>query len=334
MIFGEKFYPSLRRLSPWRQSLFALVLAQRQLANVALYADLHEDKPLKDGFVHLLKLMWQYHQDKQNHLDIKGAAQTFEKLQPKIDDDSPEGADLGAQAAYDACTCLLSSCAAVYAREGDEAEAASKSSLGSVLRYVDADSPEILDEEELRELEIVDKEVSFQVELMELVGKAEREPELVKFLIKLSLKDRLSNIGISLDDTSLSAFNAGSCYYDPKAALLKAKQEQKKRQQAKLQRRSGKDKISHTRKPDHGKEGKTVDADLVKIYPQAADKKDTNKEEQPADEGQTKLKSFERRAGSAKGFKPRGKGSYQNKKADKPRTPRVFGPDLKEGRSL
>ncbi len=328
MIFGEKFYPALRRLSPWRQSLFALVLAQRQLANVALYADLHEDKPLSSGFVHLLKLMWQYHQDKQNHLDIKGAALSFEKLRPKIDDDSSEGSDLGVQAAFDACTCLLASCAAVYERDGSEAQSASKSSLGSVLRYVDADSPELLDEEELRELEIVDKEVSFQVELMELVGKAAREPDLVRFLIKLSLKDRLSNIGISLDDTSLSAFNAGSCHYDQKEALSKAKQEQKKRLQANLKRKSGRfDKTSH----EQGRGGKTNDDDLVKIYPQSADKDNTNKEE-PA-EGQTKPKSFERQKGGEKGFKSRRKGSYQEKRTSKPRTPRVFGPDLKEGRS-
>ena len=30
MIFGEKYYGMLKKLSPWRQSLFSLVLAQRQ----------------------------------------------------------------------------------------------------------------------------------------------------------------------------------------------------------------------------------------------------------------------------------------------------------------
>ena len=39
MIFGEKFYDMLSKMSPWRQSMFALVLAQRQYPNYALWAE-------------------------------------------------------------------------------------------------------------------------------------------------------------------------------------------------------------------------------------------------------------------------------------------------------
>ena len=50
MIFGEKYYQLLKKLSPWRQSLFALVLAQRQFPNYALWCEVNEVKGGKNAY--------------------------------------------------------------------------------------------------------------------------------------------------------------------------------------------------------------------------------------------------------------------------------------------
>mgnify|MGYP000139328446 CR=1 FL=1 len=55
MIFGEKYYGMLKKLSPWRQSLFSLVLAQRQYPNYALWCDGMVDVADSKGELRLTK---------------------------------------------------------------------------------------------------------------------------------------------------------------------------------------------------------------------------------------------------------------------------------------
>ena len=69
-LFGEKFYPTLNKLSPWRQSLFALVLAHRQFPNFELWVDTVKHKG-KAEYNFALKKLWEYHLDKFNHIDLE-----------------------------------------------------------------------------------------------------------------------------------------------------------------------------------------------------------------------------------------------------------------------
>lgn len=53
--------------------------------------------------------------------------------------------------------------------EGEEAEMASRASLSGVIRQIEQSSDREYTDEELREMESVDNEVNFQIELYELL---------------------------------------------------------------------------------------------------------------------------------------------------------------------
>lgn len=197
MIFGERFYPMLGRLSPWRQSLFALVLAERQLPNFQVWCELENNLPLKELYENSLKQLWEFHSDKFNHIDLEKIVDAFEK-DPLLSDESRDTENLGSLYALDALLTLLSACDAVILHEGDEAEIASKVSLGGVVRRIEQEG-EDLSEEQLRETELVDGEVNFQVDLMERLEKGRRSPELTQSLRQLAHASQGSNIGIPFE---------------------------------------------------------------------------------------------------------------------------------------
>lgn len=200
MIFGEKFYPKLRKMSPWRQSLFALVLANRQLANFALYAEQGEKSGLNE-FIFCLKTLWHFHQEKFNHIDLEKTLDVFTPFVPVIDDDNY---NLGDMYALDSALSLTAAFDAIIMHEGNEAEIASRTSLSGVLRLVQMDFDEDVDDDVLREDERVDNEVNFQVSIFELLATAKRDIDLVHNLIIMAQNGNISNIGIELPESLLN----------------------------------------------------------------------------------------------------------------------------------
>ncbi len=200
-MFGERFYPLLAKLSPWKQSLFALALAQRQFANYWFWSNLSQADRGSAEYNFCLKKLWQYHQDKFNHVDLEEALAVFSPFAPDLEkEEDPEDPSTGTLLALDASLCLTAACDAVIMHEGNEAEIASRSSLAAAVLAAQQQSEEYLDEEALREHALVDNEVNFQVSLLELLIKAQRDPSLVQLILKTALKDGCSNIGISFDD--------------------------------------------------------------------------------------------------------------------------------------
>ena len=209
-MFGEKFYPSLNKLSPWKQSLFALCLAQRQFANYLLWAELSAAGRGISEYNQALKQLWAYHQDKFNHIDLARALQSFEPFAPDLDkEEDPEDPKTGTLLALDASLCLTAAFDGIIMHEGDEAEIASKASLAAVVLAVQNQSETLLSEDELRETTLIDEEVNFQVSVLELLIKGQRELPLIQLLLKTSLKDGCTNIGIELDEkeSALCTYN-------------------------------------------------------------------------------------------------------------------------------
>ena len=196
MIFGEKFYPKLKKMSPWRQSLFALVLCQRMLPNFALYAQQKNVGGLSE-FNYCLKTLWHFHQEKFNHIDLEQTLDVFTPFTPDINDDDYS---LGDMYALDSALTLTAAFDAIIMHEGNEAEIASRTSMSGVLRLVQMDYEDDVDEDTLREDERVDNEVNFHVAMLELIAAAKRDSELVHNLIRLGINGFVSNIGIELAD--------------------------------------------------------------------------------------------------------------------------------------
>lgn len=204
-MFGDRFYPLLGRLSPWKQSLFALALAQRQYAHYLLWAELSQQTSGAAAFNQALTKLWQYHQDKFNHVDIEAALDAFTPHVPDLDKEpDPDDPSTGSLLAVDAALALTAACDAVLLHEGDEAEIASRASLAAAVLAARQAAPEFLDDEALRETDLVDQEVNFQVSLLELLQKAERKPEFTHFVLKTALKDGCSNIGLELSPEELN----------------------------------------------------------------------------------------------------------------------------------
>ena len=196
MIFGEKYYGMLKKLSPWRQSLFSLVLAQRQYPNYALWCEVNEVNGGAKAYQKTLNTLWEFHKDKFNTIDLEKVLDEFE---PYLLDDEKNDLSVGDLFSLDATLSLSSSILAIIMHEGEEAEMASRASLSGVIRQIEQSSDREYTDEELREMESVDNEVNFQIELYELLEKSKREPSLVDKLYKLSLNGGVSNIGLSLE---------------------------------------------------------------------------------------------------------------------------------------
>ena len=196
MIFGEKYYGMLKKLSPWRQSLFSLVVAQRQYPNYALWCEVNEVTGGAKAYQKTLNTLWELHKDKFNTIDLEKVLDEFE---PYLLDDEKNDLSVGDLFSLDATLSLSSSILAIIMHEGEEAEMASRASLSGVIRQIEQSSDREYTDEELREMKSVDNEVNFQIELYELLEKSKREPSLVDKLYKLSLNGGVSNIGLSLE---------------------------------------------------------------------------------------------------------------------------------------
>lgn len=197
MIFGEKFFSMLKKLSPWRQSLFALVLAQRQYPNYALWCEVNQVKGGVKAYSKALETLWTFHKDKFNTIDLE---KTLEELEPYLLDDEKNDLSVGDLFSLDATIALSASMLAIILHEGEEAEMASRASLSGVVRKIEQEHDVELSDEELRQMEAVDDEVNFQVNLLEMLTDTPRSIELTSKLEKIAYNDGVSNIGLSLDD--------------------------------------------------------------------------------------------------------------------------------------
>lgn len=193
MIFGAQFYPLVNKMTNWRQSLFALVLATRQYPNFKLWTEV-ESRQGATEFKHVLQQCWEYHFDKFNHIDL---TEVFDQVAPYIPeiDDNGEFPNEGAGFAFDAAICLNSAVEAIVMHTND-AESASKASMATVIRLCENTyQDEELTEDTLLEKPEIEAEINFQVDLMELVQHP-RTPELLIDLLKFALAPESSNIGL------------------------------------------------------------------------------------------------------------------------------------------
>lgn len=201
MIFGAQFYPLLNKMTNWRQSLFALVLATRQYPNFKLWTEVEERQGATE-FLHVLQECWEFHFDKFNHIDL---GEVFDVVAPFIPEnvDQEDLENEGARFAFDAAICLNAAIEAIV-MPSEDAESASKASMASVIRLCEHRyAEEDLDEDALLEKIEILAEIDFQAELMEKLQQP-RSPELIKELLEYALSFESSSIGLdaelSIDD--------------------------------------------------------------------------------------------------------------------------------------
>lgn len=205
MLLGDNFYTKLNKLTIWRQSLFALVLATRQYPNFVLWTELKENPNAAKAYLQALHTCWLYFADRFNHIDL---LQASDELDPYISTEQDDHSD-GYAFASD-CGALM--CAALESVPLGIAYGfdASNASLASVIRLCESKYPESLpnltsetdsekqmaqEEEALLELAEISHELEFQVELLQKVSQP-RNLQYVRELLSLALQEHMSNIGL------------------------------------------------------------------------------------------------------------------------------------------
>ncbi|MGN0902540.1 MAG: DUF416 family protein, partial [Succinivibrio sp.] len=172
-------------------------MAERQFANYALWCDVNDVKGGSRAYERTLKTMWEFHSDKFNTIDLEKLLEDFE---PYLLKDEKEDLSVGDLFSLDATLSLSASILAIILHDGEEAEMASRASLSGVVRKIEQEEGREFTDEEFREMESVDAEVNFQVELLEILEKEKRSVELTEKLKKMATASGLSNIGLSLQD--------------------------------------------------------------------------------------------------------------------------------------
>ena len=224
MIFGDKFYPMLKKMPPWRHSLFALVLATRSYSNFALWCEVKQVQG-RTEFLNALKQCWSYHYDKFNHIDLEAAFDQVAPYLPLELEDYTEGDSF----AFDVSVMLDVALCSVPAGS-KRAQDASSASLASVIRICEHNYPDQdLDEDALVELEEIQNEINYQIDLMYKVMEPRAE-ENIKELLAFAFEPGVSNIGL---DNEISAKDFASCFVVNKQPKVSSEQIYGKTQETK-----------------------------------------------------------------------------------------------------
>jgi len=192
-VFGEKFYKRLNKLMPWQQTVFALALSERMYPNYALYAE-STGRGNGPAFRQALDVLWQYLTEKSSRIDLAAVLEQFEEHIP----DPEHEESYGAYPALDACMALGCAYNSVICRLGEEAVDASHASIGAVAGFIELMEERVLEDEELYEHPLMEAEMAFQVELLELVAQP-RDPAAILAIRELAAQGGVSNLGISLE---------------------------------------------------------------------------------------------------------------------------------------
>ena len=190
-------------MPPWRHSLFALVLATRSYSNFALWCEVKQVQG-RTEFLNALKQCWSYHYDKFNHIDLEAAFDQVEPYLPLELEDYTEGDSF----AFDVAVMLDVALSSVP-MSSKNAQDASQASMASVIRLCENNYPDQeLDEDSLIELEDIQNELKYQIDLMYKVMEP-RSEENIKALLQFALEPGLSNIGL---ENELTCEDFSACF--------------------------------------------------------------------------------------------------------------------------
>ena len=193
----------LKKMPPWRHSLFALVLATRSYSNFALWCEVKQVQG-RTEFLNALKQCWSYHYDKFNHIDLEAAFDQVEPYLPLELEDYTEGDSF----AFDVAVMLDVALSSVP-MSSKNAQDASQASMASVIRLCENNYPDQeLDEDSLIELEDIQNELKYQIDLMYKVMEP-RSEENIKALLQFALEPGLSNIGL---ENELTCEDFSACF--------------------------------------------------------------------------------------------------------------------------
>ncbi len=191
-------FQKIRELGRVHQGLLSLMLLERMKPNYQLFAELTEF-PQPYSLDNMINSLWE-------RLLLKGAKVSLSAMEEKVESLTPDEQDFDMYGVYPAiyfCTALLTYISGEVDEEEYDAVAIAKISQGCIVHLLESQSEHELDNEAIREDELMKAEVEFLTETIEWLGafKMKGKPfkEVKELAMQRALMSGVTNIGIELD---------------------------------------------------------------------------------------------------------------------------------------
>lgn len=188
----------MRSLTGWHAVAFAATLVERMQPNYQLFCQA-TDFAEPDQFNKTLNLVWEW-------LSTPKAKINFSVQVEKLEDVTPDASQFdnyGVFPAIDAAMSLTATLLLVMGEDPQGAVVTSKLSQGGVEAFIEATSDESLTDHEIKVHPLMQWEIAFQGELLDLLDGLKPGADTSKKLKKMALEEGMSNIGIVVSEDSL-----------------------------------------------------------------------------------------------------------------------------------
>lgn len=184
----------LENLESWQHLTFMSCLCERMLPNFQLFCRVTEQDNNSKIYQNILDLVWEY-------LTVKGAKINFENQLEKLEliiPDINQYEFYGVHPAADACEGLSDLLHALIAGETlEKAVRLSQLSLQTVALFLETQSEQTFNEQQLKNNEIIQQELDLQWQIYRLLKECEKRDSGLILALKSELRsEKISNIGI------------------------------------------------------------------------------------------------------------------------------------------
>lgn len=184
-------FQRVRELQNWHAVAYAATLIERMQPNYQLFCEVTEFADPAQ-FRKTLDLVWEWLATPKAKINYAVQQERIEQATP----DAQEFDNFGVFPAIDAAISLSSTIMLMAGDEPQGAVVASKLSQGGVEAFVEATAEIALTDQEIKQHPLMQWEITFQQELLDLVETLKPAAQSVNTLKALASQDGVSNIGI------------------------------------------------------------------------------------------------------------------------------------------
>lgn len=184
-------FQRVRELQNWHAVAYAATLIERMQPNYQLFCEVTEFADPAQ-FRKTLDLVWEWLATPKAKINYAVQQERIEQATP----DAQEFDNFGVFPAIDAAISLSSTIMLMAGDEPQGAVVASKLSQGGVEAFVEATAETALTDQEIKQHPLMQWEITFQQELLDLVETLKPAAQSVNTLKALASQDGVSNIGI------------------------------------------------------------------------------------------------------------------------------------------
>lgn len=184
-------FQRVRELQNWHAVAYAATLIERMQPNYQLFCEVTEFADPAQ-FRKTLDLVWEWLATPKAKINYAVQQERIEQATP----DAQEFDNFGVFPAIDAAISLSSTIMLMAGDEPQGAVVASKLSQGGVEAFVEATAEIALTDQEIKQHPLMQWEITFQQELLDLVETLKPAVQSVNTLKALASQDGVSNIGI------------------------------------------------------------------------------------------------------------------------------------------